>query len=135
MKPDGFHSNSAATFVRRFLRSGGHNPASEAERLLWIAEILTPRKIGGTSRPHPVHQGLFRKLRWYLSGMTPKSQKRIALANRVIELSNGSTAPISFKELAQLRNLAETPEERSLPLEEIAARVIQRENANKQVKS
>ena len=66
--------------------------------------------------------------------MTAKSQKRIALANRVIELSNGSTAPISFKELAQLRNLAETPDERSLPLEEIAARVIRRESANKQVK-
>jgi hypothetical protein len=42
------------------------------------------------------------------------NQKRIALVNRVIELSNGSTAPISFRELAQLRNLAEMSEERSL---------------------
>jgi hypothetical protein len=61
--------------------------------------------------------------------MTPKSQKRIVLAKRVIELANGSQAAISFKELAQLRNLARTPEERLLPLEEIAACVIRRESA------
>jgi hypothetical protein len=64
--------------------------------------------------------------------MTVKSRKRIALANRVIELSKGSMAPISFKELAQLRRLAETPEERSGPLKEIAANVIERENARNQ---
>jgi hypothetical protein len=64
--------------------------------------------------------------------MTLKSRKRIALANRVIELSKGSMAPISFKELAQLKRLAESPEERLLPLEEVAAKVIQRENARNQ---
>lgn len=67
-----------------------------------------------------------------VSGMTAKSRKRIALANRVIELYNGSMAPISFKELAQLVRLAETPEERLLPLAEIAANVIKRENARNQ---
>lgn len=61
--------------------------------------------------------------------MTLKSQKRIALANRVVELSKGSRAPISFRELKQLLDLAESPQERVLPLEEIAARVIQRETA------
>ena len=64
--------------------------------------------------------------------MTVKSRKRIELANRVIELYKGSMAPMSFKELAQLVRLAETPEERLLPLAEIAARVIQRENTRNQ---
>jgi hypothetical protein len=61
--------------------------------------------------------------------MARKCPKRVALANRVLALFAGSRIPISFVELAKLRNLAETQEERNLPLAEIATNVLRRESA------
>ncbi len=60
--------------------------------------------------------------------MNRRSQKRMELANRVIALAGGARIPMTFRELAQLVKMMKTPEEKALPLEEIAAIVIRRES-------
>lgn len=59
------------------------------------------------------------------------SEERIELARRVIQLANGKDVPMTFKELARIKKMGKTPEERSLPLEDIAALVIERDSVKK----
>jgi hypothetical protein len=64
-----------------------------------------------------------------MAAMDPESAARINLAGRILarRMSGGDGPPVLLSEIAQLRFLAESDEEREMPIERLAVVVIDRE--------
>jgi hypothetical protein len=66
-------------------------------------------------------------VKWDNVSVDPDSAARLKLAGRILTKRLGGGPPVLLSEIAQLRFLAESDEERAMPIDRLARRVIERE--------